>query len=336
MTSRERMIRTLRFQSPDRFPRDLWALPAAQMKYGEDIQKMTREFPMDIGRPPYTPSRMPCEQGNAGLDLDYTDAWGCVWRAKEVGVIGEVLKAPLEDWSSLATYQPPFEILGKGMERVNQACAESDLFMLGCGVPRPFERMQFLRGTERLFMDLAYGVAEVYQLRDMVHEFYCREMELWAATDVDGVMFMDDWGTQQSLLIAPNMWQELFKPLYRDYVAIAHSKGKFVFMHSDGMIEAIYPDLVEIGVDAVNSQLFCMDIERLGRDFGGKITFWGEIDRQGLLPFGTAEEVRAGVERVVKALGDFNGGLIAQCEWGADVSSTNVRSVFQTFLDLKH
>jgi len=328
------MIRTLRFESPDRYPRDLWVLPAAQMKYPEKIQEMMQEFPMDIGRSPYNPARMPFERGHAGLDLEYVDAWNCVWRAKELGVIGEVLKAPLAEWSALDSYQPPWEILGKGMEQVNEACSKSDQFMLGSGVPRPFERMQFLRGTEHLFMDLAYGVSEVYRLRDMVHEFFIREFELWSTTDVDAVMFMDDWGTQQALLISPEMWREFFKPLYRDYVSIAHSKKKFVFMHSDGMIEAIYPDLIEIGVDALNSQLFCMDIERLGREFGGKITFWGEIDRQRLLPFAAADEVSAGVRRVVTALGNFNGGLIAQCEWGSDVRSVNVRAVFETFCEM--
>jgi hypothetical protein len=59
-----------------------------------------------------------------------------------------------------------------------------------------------------------------------------------------------------------------------------------------------------------------MDIETLGLDYKGKVTFWGEIDRQHILPFGTPEEVREAVYRVRKALGDDNGGVIAQCEWG--------------------
>ena len=74
---------------------------------------------------------------------------------------------------------------------------------------------------------------------------------------------MDDWGTQISLLINPQIWREIFKPMYKDYCDLAHSKNKYVFFHSDGFIEQIYPDLVEIGVDAINSQLFCMDIENL-------------------------------------------------------------------------
>lgn len=94
-------------------------------------------------------------------------------------------------------------------------------------------------------------------------------------------MFMDDWGSMHSLLVSPDMWRARFQPLYEDYIRIAHDAGKKVFMmHSDGNITAIYEDLVEMGVDALNSQLFCMDIEELGRRFKGRITFWGEIDRQ--------------------------------------------------------
>lgn len=185
-----------------------------------------------------------------------------------------------------------------------------------------------MRGSEALFVDLASGSRELTHLLEMLHEFYCREMRLWAATDVDAVSFMDDWGSQHSLLISPKMWRSVFKPLYRDYCDILKSRGKYVFFHSDGFIEDIYPDLVEIGVDAINSQLFCMNIERLGDQFAGKITFWGEIDRQHILPFGAEEDVRKAVQRVRTALDRGNGGVIAECEWGIQVPARNVAAVF--------
>jgi uroporphyrinogen-III decarboxylase len=188
--------------------------------------------------------------------------------------------------------------------------------------------MQFLRGSEQLFMDLAYGEKEIYQLRDMLHDFFCEELRMWAKTDVDAIQFMDDWGAQNALLISPALWRSFYKPLYREYCDIIKGAGKFVFFHSDGHIAAIYPDLVEIGVDAVNSQLFCMDIEGLAADFRGKITFWGEIDRQFIMPFGTTDEVREGVRRVRHALDDGTGGVIAQCEWGVRDPMENVLAVF--------
>jgi uroporphyrinogen decarboxylase len=144
---------------------------------------------------------------------------------------------------------------------------------------------------------------------------------------------MDDWGAQRTLLISPKQWRSLFRPLYKDYCDLIHSAGKFAFFHSDGHITDIYPDLIEIGVDAVNSQLFCMDIEELGQRFRGQVTFWGEISRQDILPFGTPDDVRAAVRRVRAALDDGQGGVFAQCEWGIGVSAENVATVYETWLE---
>ena len=151
------------------------------------------------------------------------------------------------------------------------------------------------------------------------------------STDVDAVSFMDDWGSRQSLLVSPAMWVEYFKPLYRDYCDIAKAHGKFVFMHSDGYIMDIYEHLVEIGVDAINSQLFTMPIEEIGERFKGRITFWGEMDRQGILPFGTPEDVRAGVERVKAALWDERGGVIGQAEFNKGYPLENIRAFFEAW-----
>ena len=87
-------------------------------------------------------------------------------------------------------------------------------------------------------------------------------------------MFMDDWGLQKGLLMNPALWVEIFKPLYKDFIDIAHKNNKKIFMHSDGYILDIIPHLIELGLDAVNSQVFCMGLENL-KQFKGKITFWG-------------------------------------------------------------
>jgi hypothetical protein len=167
----------------------------------------------------------------------------------------------------------------------------------------------------------------------MLHEFFLRDVEMWAKTDVDGIGFMDDWGAQSSLLISPDLWRAVFKPMYRDYCDIIKGSGKYVFFHSDGHIMDIYPDLIEIGVDAVNSQLFCMDIEEIGRRYKGKITFWGEISRQDILPFGTVTDVREAVYRVRRAHDDGRGGVKAHCEWGVRDPKENIETVFEAWLE---
>lgn len=329
MTSRERVTRTLRHEPVDRAPRELWALPAIGMFRADEQRRLLERFPPDFGgcRYHYGAGRRCRGQRAVG---EYTDAWGCGWRCAEDGVVGEVVHPPLADWSALATYQPPWELLDEAdLSEVDRSCDETDLFVKVGTETRPFERLQFLRGSETLFLDLAYGSPEVYQTLDLLHEFFCREMELWAQTEVDAVSFMDDWGAQGALLIAPDMWRDIFKPMYQDYCDILHAGGKYVFFHSDGHIEAIYPDLIELGVDAQNSQLFCMNIEELGRKYSGQITFWGEIDRQNILPFGTPDDCRAAVRRVRAALDHGTGGVIAQCEWGKHDPYENIEAVFE-------
>jgi uroporphyrinogen decarboxylase len=331
-TGRERVKATLTFSTPDRPPRDLWALPYVSLYRKSELDTLLEKYPVDIGGPQISPGSDEQDLARVRTAGSYTDEWGSVWHVGEPGVIGEVKAPILTDWSRLATFRPPWHTLqNRSADHVNRSCDRSTRFMISSACARPFERMQFLRGSEDLYVDIAENSQEFRALLEMVHEFYLKEIEWWARTHVDAVSLMDDWGSNESLLIRPAVWREIFKPLYKEYCDIIHHHGKFAFFHSDGHIEAIYPDLIEVGIDAVNSQLFCMDIEKLGRLYKGKITFWGEIDRQHVLPFGTPDDVRAAVRRVRSALDDGRGGVIAQCEWGKDNPARNVEAVFEAW-----
>jgi len=156
-----------------------------------------------------------------------------------------------------------------------------------------------------------------------------REVEFWVTTNVDGIFFQDDWGSQQALLIQPELWRQLFKPLYRDYVDLAHSHGKSAFMHSDGNIQSIYEDLIDIGVDAINSQLACMDLDDLAERAKGRITFWGEIDRQKVLTSDDLDIARQAVRDIASRLYDPAGGVIAQLSFDLAVVPDTVAAAFE-------
>jgi len=329
MTSRERVIKTLNHQPLDRVPRDLWVSWWIRTFHPNKLDEVKRRFPLDIEYTPTVYGKSDRATGDPTHIGYYVDEWGSKWRVAEQGVTGEVCEPAIANASDVAHYKPPFELLDNSdITKINEVCSNTKCFVKGASRVRLFERMQFLRGTENLLIDIAYDTKELCKLIEMLHEFYCRELEILAKADVDGAGFLDDWGAQTSLLISPDIWRAILKPLYKDYCDILHDNGKYVFVHSDGYIAPLFPDLIEIGVDAVNSQLFCMDIEELGKQFSGKITFWGEIDRQNILPFGTEEDVRNAVKRVRSALGGTQGGIIAQCEWGKDVSFENIAAVF--------
>ena len=334
MNSRERVTAALTFNHPDRVPLDLWALPYIGLFRKNELDALMAEFPPDLGGIQLSPGQSNDDQERYRQAGSYVDEWGSTWFTGEPGVVGEVKRPAVPEWAALEHFQPPWQLVrGRDFSFANRMAEQSDKFILSPCTARPFERLQFLRGTEALFTDIAYGTAELRTLIDMLHDYYMEDIRGWCSSNVDGIMFMDDWGTNSALLIRPQTWRMLFKPLYKEYVAQIHAAGKFAFFHSDGHIAAIYPDLVEIGVDAVNSQLFTMNIEELGRLYKGKITFWGEIDRQHVLPFGSPTDVRAAVQRVRSALHDPSGGVIAQCEWGVDNPGENIRAVYETWLE---
>lgn len=333
VNGRERVRAALTFSSPDRPPRDLWALPYISLFREDELEAVLRKWPMDIQRPERSPG-----SGDRVLQAvaqvgTYTDDWGSMWQVGEPGVVGEVKRPALADWSALDTFQLPWDLIRqRDLSSIDRSCGEGEAFMLSDVAARPFERLQFLRGTQDLFVDLAYDTAEFRTLLEMVHDFYLEDVRSWCRSQVDGVLFMDDWGASHSLLIHPDAWRAVFKPLYRDYCDLIHGADKFAFFHTDGYTEVIYGDLIEVGIDAINSQLFTMDIEELSVRHKGKVTFWGEIDRQYVMPFGSTDDVREAVLRVRRALDDGSGGVIAQCEWGKDNPQENVEAVFRAWL----
>ncbi len=332
MNSKERVYRALEFQSPDRPPRDLWRLPGVDQSHADEVRDVLKRYPLDFTRPPFQYGKGRLEQGEQNRIGGYTDAWGCGWEVGEDGVIGEVKRPPLADWKALDQWKPPEEILRDAdLSQVDEFCDNSEAFTLAGTNVNLFERMQFLRGTENLFMDIGYGVKQFDRLLEILRDYFCRELEMWAKTSVDAIVFFDDWGSQTGMLVAPDWFRTVFKPVYEEFAHIIKKAGKKVFMHSDGCIESILPDIIDIGVDALNAQLFCMDIEKIAKTYKGKLTFWGELDRQKILPFGTPDDVRQAVRRVRSALDDGIGGVIAQMEWGLKVPKQNILAAFEAW-----
>jgi len=334
-TPRDLVKKAVEFDRPSRVPLQLWFLPWAEEHYPRELRAIREAYPDDIvSAPCITKSGLlpdPPERYRTGV---FVDEWGCIFENAQSGLIGQVHKPLIADWGDLDKLRTPDRYLDLDRGAIDAFCRAEERFVLAGVWLRPFERLQFLRTTETLYMDLAERRPELFELLRRVHGFNCAQAEVWAQTGVDALCIMDDWGAQSSLLIAPALWREVFKPLYRDYIAIARRAGKYVFFHSDGYILDIIPDLVELGVHALNAQIFCMGIEPLAAKFRGRITFWGEVDRQHLLAFATPAEVARAVREVHARLSDGGGGVIGQCEFGAGARPKNVEAVFRTWREI--
>jgi hypothetical protein len=307
MTGKERVISALTFNEFDRVPIEAFDCVVAPADYPGWFSG---------GRP--------------GEGVSYFDGWGCRWDTAEKGVCGEVKYHPLaDDWKGFEKFKPPYDALENiDFGAVERFCAgHQDQFITvqwEPAMPNIFERMQHLRGTENLFMDLAYGDGRVLKLRDMLRDYYLLQMEKWCDTPVDCMQIHDDWGSQISLLISPETWRGYFRPVYRDLCDMAKRRGKYLLFHSDGFITSIIPDMIEIGVNALNSQLFCMPIEELAEKYHHKICFWGEIDRQHIQVFGTPQDMRAAVHRIAGAFFRYGRtGFVAQCTYTMNVPQEN-------------
>lgn len=311
MNSKERVIAALKFKQPDRIPVDIWSVPAAFKIHGKNLEKLFEKYPIDFIHPNWPTKWDPANLDPTFKAGQYTDEWGVAWENANEGYSGMDRGHPLEDWSKLKTFKPP---AGEWLTvSYRDSFKNPDKFCLGVGSIF-WHRMCFLRGMENLMMDLMGAVPEVYRLREMLLEYFTRQISALVKTDVDGIIFFDDWGSQGQLLIPPGLWRSFFKPVYRELFGVCKRAGKFIFFHSDGYILEIIEDFIELGVDALNCQVWCMGPEVLSERFRGRITFWGEINRQNTIPHGAPGDIRAAIDKIKGHLTTPAGGLIGQGE----------------------
>ena len=194
MNPRDLVKDTLQFASPPRIPRQLWDLPWAADHYPQELAAIKRQYPDDIiGAPACLakPLKTSGEQYQAGY---YVDEWGCRFRNIQPGLIGEVKEPLLKDYATLdlLRMRTPDELLSVDVEQVNAFCRSTDRFVLAGVCPNPFERIQYIRTPENIYLDLIDNRLGVTALLDKVHQFYLKVLELWVKTDVDAITWNDD------------------------------------------------------------------------------------------------------------------------------------------------
>lgn len=335
MNSKERVISAINFENPDRLPIIHAPLPIALIKYGDEIINIMKRFPQDFG-----PSEFRIPKHN-DLAFNYRsginkDEWGTVWEGRFEGLVGQVKETPISDWEKIESYKFPSLYdetqIKVGKNNVIKAKEDGLFVLLGYSPGNLFERMQWLRGYRKLLIDFVKLPKELNQLADMIVDYSISSIRQGLDMGADGISFADDWGTQNALMIKPSFWREFFKPRYKKMFDVVHEGGAYVFFHSDGYIMDIIDDFVEIGVDVLNPQFSCHDLEKLALKTRGKLCISTDIDRQYILPFGTISKVTHYVSRVIKLFGsENNGGMICRGEASADTKIDNIRVMYETF-----
>ena len=337
MKSREKVVRAINFGKPDSLPISHAILPSAQYHYGEELTKIIDSFYEDFGW--HLLPDLPREKLPPLYKLGkHIDDFGTLWKVTEEGrcgiPIGYPIKPDLSDynhykWPEVFTADVPRYRLYSG-----HMAGKSDDYYARGGWIVFFEQMQQLFGFENLLVALMLEMPEVYRMRDDLLKFNLGWLDNWLASDYQGIHFADDWGSQNNLLIPPDLWRSFFKPVYKEMFSKVKSKGLHVWYHSDGHILEIMPDLIELEVDVLNCQASLMDMNELGK-FAGKIAFRTDIDRQKVLPFVSPGEVKDYVFKLFHQLGTPKGGIIACGEISEDVPLENIKAMYEAFTEFK-
>jgi uroporphyrinogen decarboxylase len=172
-------------------------------------------------------------------------------------------------------------------------------------------------------------------LLDHITEVQVRLAQRFLDLGVDGGYFGDDYGAQHSMLFSPRLWRRLIKPRLARMFAVYRNAGLPVILHSDGDIRPILPDLVEIGVTALNPvQPEVLDHAWLSREFGASLSFYGGISTQVAMP--KTEAVREATLECARQLAPSGTGLILgpSHRMQSDIPPRSVEAMLEAFREL--
>ena len=243
------------------------------------------------------------------------DEWGCGWSRSDVKNMGLVNEHPLADWSQLDHFRWPdpddpanFTGMEKKIDNPDNKYLMTSIFML------LFERLHALRGFENTLMDFYLEREKIEMLADRIVAFdlaMIRNISSRFPGMINGFEFTDDWGTEEQLMINPDLWREFFKPRYKQLFDACHEAGWHVWMHSCGKVNAIIGELIDIGLNVINlQQPTVLGIEEVGRQYAGKICFLSLCDIQKTLPFKDAAAIEAEAKLLIDCWGTDQGGFI--------------------------
>lgn len=253
-------------------------------------------------------------------DKPYVDEWGVGWEPHPyetpfgTGFYTEMVQHPLADDETISRYQPPDPHRPELYEDAARMIAEfkDEYWIVGVTVTTIFEAAWALRGLEQLMLDMALDPDLAHTILDIPYHYHLTAAKKLVELGVDMIWTGDDIGSQQQMLISPAMWRQFLKPRMANFIAElkAINPALKVAYHTDGNVWPVIPELIEIGVDVLNPiQPASMNPAEIGRAFGEQLCFWGSIDEQYTLPFGSPADVRNEVLQRLQTIGK-GGGLI--------------------------
>ena len=315
------LIQAIRMESPDTIPVSLGVLPAVWLKYGKDMQKLADQYPQFFG--------------GVKMDLDhiidnlpasyrqgvYIDEWGCEWHNEHAGNEAIVVGHPVKDEEDVFNLKIP-------------TCRDGRL-------PHGFMYLRILDlvGFENAMIWFAEEDETIETLIDKVLEYNIYQIAAILPRMDELVYFGDDLGTQTGLAIGAARWRKYMKPCFRKLYGMikAYKPSQLIYMHTDGCIWEIMPDLIECGVDIINPQFRANGLDNLVRVCRKDqiIPINLDLDRQ-LFPVATPSQLRDHVAQAVESLYYPKGALGLNVEFNYEIPLENMAAVLDAVEKYRH
>ncbi|MBI4220130.1 MAG: hypothetical protein HY682_08320 [Chloroflexi bacterium] len=277
----------------------------------------------------------------------YIDEWGVTWHKASFSAPWINVKGPLQDlaeptprdvqamrWPSGSD---PSRVRGL-RERIERMRRETD-YAIVLNLPNSnFALAQRIRGFTEFFEDLLLNPAFANALQERITDVIC-DIAALALNEVgdiiEGVSFGDDMGIQTQSFMSRDLYRQMVKPHHARFVEKLRNRTHAkVIMHSDGAIYDLLPDLIDCGVQVINPvqvNAEGMNPDRLKQEFGRDLCFWGGVDTQKVLPYGSARDVADEVRRRLGDLGQGGGYVLASVHCiQAEVPPANIVAMFET------
>ena len=363
MKPKERVLRAINFQEPDRVPLYLGGdfasiTPPAHINLRKHLslegdyqmiesfscvhnidEKILQTLDIDV-RSIFL--RAPQNwQSRINEDGSITTEWGINW--KKFGLYKEFISTPLKDTTiddlDLYPWPDPYDpgrIVGLRDEAINLYENSPYAVVAGLNVSGIWEYSFWMRSLEQLCIDMLTNKAYVHALVEKITELmigFFKVLLREVGPYIHIIEWADDYGSQKDLIISLDLFREFFKPAVKKVIHYikSHTDAKLLF-HSCGSVVDVIEDLIEIGVDIINPLqplAAGMDPKNLKEKFGGRVCFHGGIDEQRLLPFGSQEEVEAEVKKVIQILAPGGGYILAPAHnIQADTPCENVLTMY--------
>lgn len=342
MNSRERVKRSMHFQTPDMVPVQFYYCPVGYYEHGEKLNDLYNTLHGDFA--PYI--KMPIPKINPS-DYDengnyhafYRDEWNTLWEYRIFGVTGIPIEFPLEDISNLDTFvfpaPPVFE--GQWFDEFCKMVAEHQKnHYFSQAVGSLFERLIALRPEVDVLCDIELDEPEINVLADKIIDYYSNHVTLAIKSGANGINFGDDYGTERGLIMSPDTWRRFIKPRLQKLFEPAVNAGLDIHFHSCGLVFELLPDFKEIGVTSIWPQLPAYDMEELAkqcRQLGLATAI--HTDRAQTMTYGTPEDVRALVKREFEVFRMSEGGSWFYVEADNGFPFENIKALIETIAELR-